>query len=88
MAEKIGMGYLQIGKQGITNNFIGGIQHMFNNRRNVKISVLKSARPEGKEGKVKVKEYADEILDKLGKNYTAKIIGFTINLKMWRKPQR
>ena len=86
--EKIGIGKLQLGKQGVTDNFIYTINNMFNTHRNVKISVLKSARGEGKEGKTKVKSIADELLEKLGKNYTAKIIGFTIIIKKWRKPQR
>jgi len=51
---------------------------------NVKISVLKNAGHE----KSKVKKYSEEILNHLGKNYTARIIGFTIIVKKWRKEQR
>lgn len=88
MAEKKTLGQLQLGKQGITDNFISGLKNMFNTHKNVKVSVLKSARPEGKEGKKKVKEYAKKILEKLGKKYTARVIGFTINIKQWRKAVR
>ena len=35
--------------------------------------------------KEQVKEIKDEILSKLGSKYTAKVIGFTIVLKKWRK---
>jgi hypothetical protein len=49
---------------------------------------LKSARGEGKEGKVRVKAITDELLEKLGPKFTAKVIGFTIIVKKWRKPQR
>ena len=75
---------VQLGKQGITDNFISTLESHFKNHGNVKICVLKSAR----ESREKVKRYSEEILEKLGKNYTAKIIGFTINVKKWRKARR
>lgn len=86
--EQIGVGHLQLGKQGVTENFIYTIKNMFTTHKNVKISVLKSARGDGKEGKLKVKSYSEDILEKLGKKYTAKIIGFTIIIKKWRKARR
>ncbi len=79
---------IQLGKQGITENFILSLKNYFKTRQNVRISVLKSARGEGKEGKKQVKEYSEQILEKLGKNYTAKIIGFVITFKKWRKARR
>jgi len=75
---------IQLGKHGITDNFIESLRNYFKHHQNVKVSVLKSAG----HNKIKVKEYSDEILEKLGKNYTAKIIGFTIAVKKWRKPVR
>ena len=75
---------IQLGKNGITDNFIESLKHIFENHENVRLSVLKSAGHE----KGKIKEYAEEILEKLGKNYTAKIIGFKIILKKWRKNKR
>jgi len=86
--KQISIGNIQLGKQGVTDNFVDGIINMFHTHKNVKISVLKSARGEGKEGKKKVKTIADEILEKLGKKYTAKTIGFTIIIKKWRKEKR
>ena len=88
MAEEKVIGNVQLGKQGITDNFIASLIHRFKTHKNIKVSVLKSARPEGKEGKKQVREYADTILEGLGNKFTARIIGFTINLKKWRKPQR
>jgi RNA-binding protein YhbY len=76
---------IQLGKQGITDNFIISLQNYFKTRGNIRISVLKNARAEGKDGKTDVKKYSDEIVKKLGKYYTAKIIGFTIVVKKWRK---
>ena len=73
---------IQLGKQGITENFIGSLKHYFDKNNNLKISVLKSARPNGKQD---VKKYLDEILNELGDRYTGRVIGFTISLKKWRK---
>jgi len=75
---------MQIGKNGITQNFIESLKHQFNNANNVKISVLSSFSRDKKE----IQKAKDEILEKLGKNFTAKIIGFTIALKKWRKDVR
>jgi len=75
---------LQLGKNGITDNFIETVKTYFTDVRTVKISVLPSAR----EDKSDVKKYANELLQKLGVHYTAKCIGFTITLKKWRKPRQ
>ena len=74
----------QLGKQGLTKNFIESLKNVFKNHEIVRISVLKGAGHE----KEKLKQYSEELLDKLGKNYTAKIIGFVIVLKKWRKEKR
>jgi len=75
---------MQLGKNGITDNFIKTIKNGFTFHENVRISVLKSAGHKKQE----IKGYEEEILNKLGKNYTARVIGFTIVLKKWRKPVR
>jgi len=72
--------HVQLGKNGVTENFIETLKHHFKSHENVKVSVLKGAGHE--------REKVEEILKKLGRNYTAKIIGFTIFLKKWRKPVR
>ncbi|HKL23503.1 MAG TPA: YhbY family RNA-binding protein [Candidatus Nanoarchaeia archaeon] len=74
---------IQLGKNRITDNFIGTLKTYFDKVRTVKVSVLPAAR----DSKEDVKKYAKELLDKLGVYYTAKIIGFTITLKKWRKPR-
>jgi len=75
----------QLGKQGLTDNFILNIEKAFQTHKNVKINVLKSSIEEGKKGKTQVKEYADKILSRLGPNYTARAVGFVISIKKWRK---
>lgn len=72
---------MQIGKNGMTENFIESLKNSFKTHTSIRISVLKSAGHE----KEKVKEMTEEILGELGRNYTARIIGFTIVLKKWRK---
>ncbi|MBU2615902.1 MAG: YhbY family RNA-binding protein [Nanoarchaeota archaeon] len=75
---------VQIGKNGVTANFISTLENHFKNRQDVKVTVLKSARTE----KEKIKEYREEILNKLGKTYSARIIGFSIFVKKWRREVR
>ena len=75
---------IQLGKNGITDNFIETLKHIFENHDNIRLSVLKSAGHD----REKIKEYSEKFLDKLGKNYTGKIIGFKIIFKKWRKNKR
>ncbi len=77
-------GQVQLGKQGVTDNFIATLKNHFNKHDNVKVKVLKSAGHE----KAKVEEYKDEILESLGKRYTARTIGFSIFVKKWRRAVR
>ncbi len=75
---------MQIGKGGITDNFISTLKTYFKKNRVVKIAVLKSAR----ETREKTKEYSEELLKQLGPSFTSRVIGHTIALKKWRKAQR
>lgn len=78
------IGIMQLGKNGVTDNFIETLKTYFKTREIVKISVLKSAG----HSKEKVKEYSEQILNKLGTHYTSKTIGFVIVIRKWRKPKR
>jgi len=71
---------MQIGKNGISDNFIQTLKGSFQTHDNVRISVLPSA---GR-SKEQIQKYTQDILEKLGDNYTAKLIGFKITLKKWR----
>lgn len=75
---------MHLGKQGLTENFFLTLENHFKNHENVKIIVLKS----GGHDREKIKELNDKILNKLGKKYTSRIIGFTIFIKKWRKKIR
>lgn len=72
---------LQIGKCGLTAQFIQQIKTASANVENIRINVLKSSGRDREE----VKKMSHEILSALGPKFTAKIIGFTIILKKWRK---
>jgi RNA-binding protein YhbY len=75
---------MQLGKNGVTENFIQTLKGCFEKREQVRISVLKSAR----ESREDMKKHTEEIIEKLGKNYTAKVIGFKIIVRKWRKARK
>jgi len=78
---------IQLGKKGLTEEFLKDISKRFENShvKNIKITVLKSAR----ESRGDVKKYAEEIKNHLGNKFTYRILGFSIFLKKWRKvPER
>ena len=76
-----GLAKIQIGKEGLTEGIIANLNNQFKKHTTVKVVVLKSAGQD----KEKVKKYSEEILESLGAKYTARVIGFTIALKKWRK---
>ena len=75
---------IQLGKAGITDNFIMTLESHFKKYNNVKVSVLRSCCRDKEE----LKKISNEIIEKLGKNYTSKSVGYTIAIKKWRKPVR
>lgn len=74
---------MQLGKKGITKEFLEDIKKRFEKSKvkNIKISVLKSAR----QNREDIKKYAEEIKNYLGDKFTYRILGFSIFLKKWRK---
>ena len=75
----------QIGKSGVTENFISTLKTYFNSYKIVRISVLKSAKESGSEGRQQIKEYKEKILSGLGNHFAARIIGFVIVVRKVRK---
>jgi RNA-binding protein YhbY len=75
---------MQIGKQGMTDGTVQWLKNAFKTHDLVKIHLLKAAGHD----KEKVREINDKILSELGKKYTARIIGFTIVIRKWRKEVR
>ena len=82
MTEK-GTARFQLGKAGLTDDFIEALRKTFKNRKIVKISLLKTFSRDRKE----VKETADRICSELRDIGTFKyrIVGFTIILLKWKK---
>jgi RNA-binding protein YhbY len=72
---------LNLGKKGLTPEFLENLKLLFTNVEHARISLLKSS----SRNKEQVKAWAEEIVNKLGKNFTYKIIGYTIVLRKWRK---
>ena len=75
---------MHLGKNGITEHFIKTLSSHFKGHDNVKVSVLKGATRD----KAEIKRLSEEILEAIGKNYTARTLGFTIFLKKWRRDMR
>ena len=75
---------IQLGKNGLTENFICNLKHHFDICKNVKVSVLKSCCRDREE----LKKIGEEILKKMGNNYTLRIIGYTLVVKKWRREMR
>ena len=79
---------IQLGKNGVTKNFIISLKNQFKNHRQVRISVLKNAGENGIRDKNEVLELTDEILKSLNMDcnrYSSKIIGFTLIVNKHRK---
>lgn len=74
---------MQIGKKGLTKEFLQDIKRNFEKYKDLKISVLKSARDDKKQ----IKGFANEITTFLGPNYISRVIGFTIAIKRLRNPK-
>tara|TARA_Y100000310_G_C19944533_1_gene474065 strand:+ start:50 stop:283 length:234 start_codon:yes stop_codon:yes gene_type:complete len=71
-----GLVRFQIGKNGVTDNFILTLQNAFKNNKQIRINVLKSAVLERKD----LDKIAEEIIGKLKGKFKFRIIGFTIVL--------
>ena len=72
---------LRMGKNGLTPEFLENLKKIFVGAESVRVGLLKTSTRDRKEAK----RWASEMLAYLGKNYTVKIIGWTIVLRKWRK---
>lgn len=80
----VNMIQLQLGKNGLTPEFLANLKLAAKNVENIRIAVLKSACRD-RDG---LREIADKIIGGLGTKFTARIIGYTIILKKWRKARK
>lgn len=74
---------LQIGKNGLTSEFIEQVKSVFKKEKVIKISILKSAcRDKNKADKI-----AKELVEALGPKYGYKLVGYVIMITKYRKVQ-
>lgn len=81
---KKGEATFQIGKEGFKESLVETLKNAFKTRENVRVVLLKSSG----HTKSSTKGIAEKIVDKLGRNYTYRIVGFTIFIKKWRRVMR
>lgn len=75
---------MQIGKNGLTEEFVSQVKSIFKNERMIKISILKSAcRDKGE-----AKEIAEELVSSLGNKYDYKLVGYVLTVSRFRKNVR
>ncbi len=75
----------QLGKQGLTKNFLDNLEKTFKKKDLIKVSILKSATRDRKEAQKIAQDICSELKKREGKDFTAKIIGFTMFIRKWRK---
>ncbi len=72
---------LQIGKNGLTPEFIEQLKSIFTNEKVVKVAILKSACRDKKDAK----KIADDLVEALGKRYDYKLVGYVVSIVQFRK---
>jgi len=75
---------LQIGKNGLTEAFIGQVKSIFEKETLVKISILKSACRDKKEAE----KIGNDLVRVLGKKFDYKLVGYVLTIIKYRKAQR
>ncbi|MBT3642907.1 hypothetical protein HN604_00200 [archaeon] len=75
---------LQLGKNGLSEEFIGQVKSIFENETLIKIDILKSACRD----KTEAKKIAEDLIESLGKKYGYKLVGYVITVIKFRKEQR
>lgn len=75
---------LQLGKNGLTPEFIEQVQTIFKKEKILKITILKSACRDKKQAK----EIAENLMESLGKKYKYKMVGYVLTIMKFRKDQR
>lgn len=72
---------IQMGKNGLTNEFLDNLKHLFIKTTSIRISLLKSATRDRQEAE----KIAERIVSNLGNNYSCKKIGYTLVVRKWRR---
>ncbi len=75
----------EIGKKGLNKSFINALEKTFKKHDLIKVSIFRSATRDRKEAQKIAQEICSELKKIEGKDFTAKIIGFTMFIRKWRK---
>jgi len=75
---------IQIGKNGLTEEFIDQVKSLFTNEKMIKISILKSACRDKNEAK----KIAEKLIVELGKKYDYKLVGYVLTISKFRRDVR
>jgi len=74
----------QMGKNGLSDEFVEQIRSAFKGEEVVKISILRSACRDKKDAK----KIADDLVDMLGKKFIYKMVGYVLTVRRFRKEMR
>jgi RNA-binding protein YhbY len=72
---------LQIGKNGLTEGFVGQVKKIFEKKDRVKISILKSACRDKKEAE----KICLKLADALGKNFAYTLVGYVCTIIKFKR---
>jgi RNA-binding protein YhbY len=75
---------LQIGKKGLTPEFITQLKNVFEREQIIKISILKSACRNKKDAE----KIGEDLVNELGKNFSFRLIGYVLTVRKYRKNVR
>ena len=75
---------LQIGKNGLTPEFVEQVKSIFEKETLVKVSILRSACRD----KEDAKKIGEDLIGELGAKYGFKLVGYVLTVVKYRKPQR
>ncbi len=79
-----GIMQLQLGKNGLTDSFVEQVRKMFETEQILKISILKSACRD----KAEAEKICQELEEKLGKNFSHRLIGYVCTINKFRRNLR
>lgn len=79
-----GLVKFQLGKHGLTKNFLEALGKTFKNHELIKISVLKSCCRNREEIKAIASNLCEGLKEAYKKRFTYKIVGYTIFVRKWR----
>ena len=80
----LGITTVQLGKNGYNEKSLENIRFFFKSRKDLKVNILKSYIRNQEE----LKELKEKMLKDLGIHYTAKVVGYSIFLKKWKREMR